>query len=126
MAGSATTGDHPAAGQLHARQSDEYAERARRPRLRDLAEPEAAELLLGQQLQVTDGQHAPARLVELVDLVDLERAGSFQRVAEDLTVRDGAEDHAIALQDVVHRENARPTVGGYAIRPTDMAPSSSR
>ena len=48
--GSVTTGDHPAAGQLHARQPDEYAARAGSPRLRDLAVPEAAELLLGQQL----------------------------------------------------------------------------
>ncbi len=30
----------------------------------------------------TDGQHAPTRLVELLDFVDLARAGDLQRVAE--------------------------------------------
>jgi hypothetical protein len=80
MVGSTPTGVDPATGQLHAQQSNEHAARAGRPGLGDLAELEAGELLRGQQLQATDGQHAPAGLVELVDFVDLERAGGPQRV----------------------------------------------
>jgi hypothetical protein len=84
MVGSATIGDDPSTGQLHTRQPNEHAAQGRPPTAWGSAELEAGELVLGQQVQATDGQYAPAGLVELVDLVDLERAGGVQRVADRL------------------------------------------
>src|SRR5688572_7348513 len=87
------------------RQSYEHGSVSRRPGLWQPPEPHMSEVVFGRGFHPPDCDHAPSRLEELLDLVDLKGTGGVECIAEDFAVGNRTEDDAV-LRDVVHGQDA--------------------
>ena len=109
---SATVPDYPTSGYLCAGQPYEHVSATRGPGLRELPVPHVIEVVPGRQFQSPDCDHTPARLEEIISVVDLEGAHGVECMVEDLAVGNRAEDDAVVGKDIIHGQNAGAVISG--------------
>src|SRR5215203_4284408 len=109
---SPTVANQPPTGNTLARQSNEHPPATSCPGLRQLPVPHASEVVFSRQLQPPNCDHTPTGLEELVGLVDLEGTDGVERVVEDLTGGNRAEDDRVVEKDVIHGQDAGTGLSG--------------
>lgn len=100
-----STARHHRQRKLHDQRSSAF-----RPRLRRLPDVEQEQGLFVEGPGISHHQNAPARLKELVDLINLECNGMIEQLVRGLRVDAGAKRQRFADQRVVHWHDPRPEI----------------